>query len=459
MTSFLRPGLTPRLIRNLRLPVALVDGVALLPDAEGLAHAEMEIAGGRIAAIRPAPPMPPAPARVEGPEPGLAPPRTDGPVIDMGGGQVWPLFVDLHTHLDKGHIWDRAPNPDGTHASAARTVAQDRQAHWRGDDVARRFDFGLRCAHAHGTGAIRTHLDSYEPGQAETSFAVFREMRSEWRGRIALQAVVMARLDHYAGEGGARLLRLATSTGAALGGILKMEGATPERLDAGLDHLLALAAAQGLDVDLHIDETDDPASGQLERLADAVLRNRFHGQVTAGHCCALSRQGTADAARVIGKVAQARIAVVSLPMVNLYLMGRTPGATPQWRGLTRVQELAAAGVEVAAASDNCRDPFFAFGDHDGMEVFREFTRIAHLDGAAARWSAAVTRTPARIMGLAEHGRIAPGGPADLLLFRGRGMSELLSRPQADRAVLRAGRAIDTTLPDHAELTLTEPLPA
>lgn len=377
----------------------------------------------------------------------------------MRGGQVWPLFVDVHTHLDKGHIWSRAPNADGTHATAARTVAADRKAHWRRDDVTRRFDFGLRCAFAHGTGAIRTHLDSYEPEQAETSFAVFREMAAEWRGRIALQPVVMARLDHYAGARGRDLLRLAALNAGALGGILKMDAPTPEGIDAGLDRLLTLADAEGLDIDLHIDETDDPTSGQLERLAEAVLRNRFRGRVTAGHCCSLSRQSDAEAARVIAKVAEAGISIVTLPMVNLYLQGRAPGRTPQWRGLTRVHELAAAGVTVAAASDNCRDPFFAYGDHDGMEVFREFTRIAHLDLAYNDWMGAVTRAPARIMGV-DRGRIAPGMAADLLLFRGRGMSELLSRPQSDRAVLRQGRVIDTTLPDYAELDcLTEPLPA
>ncbi|KFI29299.1 cytosine deaminase [Haematobacter massiliensis] len=457
MTSFLRPGLKPRLIRNLRLPVALVEGVALIPDAEGLAPAEIEIAGGRIAAIRPVPKMPPA--RAEDAEHGMAPPRNDVPVIDMRGGQVWPLFVDVHTHLDKGHIWNRAPNPDGTHATAARTVAADRKAHWQREDVARRFDFGLRCAHAHGTGAIRTHLDSYEPEQAAISFAVFRDMAAEWRGRMVLQPVVMARLDHYAEARERGLLRLAAETGGALGGILKMDAPTPEGLNTGLDRLMALADAEGLDIDLHIDETEDPASGQLERLAEAVMRNRFRGRVTAGHCCSLSMQSDEDAARVIAKVAEAGISIVTLPMVNLYLQGRRPARTPQWRGLTRVHELAAAGVAVAAASDNCRDPFFAYGDHDVMEVFREFTRIAHLDLSYDDWVGSVTRNAARIMGSSQ-GRIAPGMSADLILFRGRGMSELLARPQSDRAVLRQGCVADTTLPDHAELDLlSEPLPA
>jgi cytosine deaminase len=113
--------------------------------------------------------------------------------------------------------------------------------------------------------------------------------------------------------------------------------------------------------------------------------------------------------------------------------------------------MAARGIKVAIASDNCRDPFHAYGDHDMLEVFREAVRIAHLDRPLRVWPRAISRTPAAIMGLPDAGVIRVGGPADLLLFRARSDSELLSRPQSDRIVLRAGREIDTTPPDYREL--------
>ncbi len=55
------------------------------------------------------------------------------------------------------------------------------------------------------------------------------------------------------------------------------------------------------------------------------------------------------------------------------------------------------------------------------------------------------------MGLPNLGRIAVGLPADLILFKARNFSELLSRAQGDRTVLRQGKVIDTTLPDYREL--------
>ncbi len=137
-------------------------------------------------------------------------------------------------------------------------------------------------------------------------------------------------------------------------------------------------------------------------------------------------------------------------MCNLYLQDRVPGRTPRWRGVTLLHELAARRVPVAVASDNTRDAFYGFGDHDMLEVFREAARVCHLDRPYGDWPRAVTTTPADLMGLAG-GRLGPGLPADLVLFEGRTWSELLSRPQANRVVIRNGRTIDRRLPDYREL--------
>ena len=119
--------------------------------------------------------------------------------------------------------------------------------------------------------------------------------------------------------------------------------------------------------------------------------------------------------------------------------------------MTILHEMKERGIPVAISSDNTRDPFYAYGDLDGLEVFTQATRIAHLDHPVGDWPAAITRTPADTMGLADAGRLKTGGPADMVIFRARSYSELLCRPQHDRAVLRNGRAIDTTLPDYRTL--------
>ncbi|PZO61285.1 MAG: hypothetical protein DCF15_00470, partial [Phormidesmis priestleyi] len=60
------------------------------------------------------------------------------PAVDLRSGLIWPCFVDMHTHLDKGHIWPRSPNPDGTFAGALETVHKDSAQRWTAADVYRR---------------------------------------------------------------------------------------------------------------------------------------------------------------------------------------------------------------------------------------------------------------------------------------------------------------------------------
>ncbi|MCH4547660.1 cytosine deaminase [Rhizobium changzhiense] len=428
--SFISPPNAARFVlSNATVPAVTVEPIGL-PATEGLATVDIVISDGTIAAIRPA---------------GAAP--ADYARIDLKDGMVWPCFADIHTHLDKGHIWPRQANPDGSFMGALDAVRADREANWSAADVKRRMEFSLRSAYAHGTSLIRTHLDSLAP-QHRISFEVFAEIRDAWKDRIALQAVALFPLDAMADSiFYADLVTVIRQNGGLLGGVTRMG---PE-LVWQLDTLFRTAAEHGLDVDLHVDETDDRGAETLKAIAEAVLRNRFEGKATAGHCCSLARQDEDTAARTVELVAKAGIAVIALPMCNMYLQDRYPGRTPRWRGVTLFKELAGAGVATAVASDNTRDPFYAYGDLDPVEVFREAVRILHLDHPLDTAARVVTTSPAAIVGRPDKGRIAAGDPADLVLFSARRWSEFLSRPQADRVVLRRGKVIDRSLPDYREL--------
>jgi cytosine/creatinine deaminase len=401
---------------NLTVPACLIG------QGEGLTRIGLTIADGRIA---------------------------DGPgdvTLDMGGAMVFPGFTDMHTHLDKGHIWPRAANPDGSFMGALTTVGADREANWTAEDVRRRMDFALRSAYAHGTTAIRTHLDSIPP-QDSISWPVFREMRAEWAGRIALQASCLAGVDrvNVAGDFASTADIVATS-----GGVLGLVTYPIPDLRERLLAFFRLAADRGLEVDFHADETGDPDVATLRLIAETVLETGFDAPVTVGHCCSLAVQDAAECDRTLDLVAKAGLNIVSLPMCNLYLQAREAGRTPRWRGLTVVHEMKARGINVSFASDNTRDPFYAYGDLDMLEVMREATRIGHLDHADPDWVQAFLGNPARACGFAAPS-LAPGAPADLVITRARNWSELFSRPQSDRIVMRKGRAIDRTLPDYAEL--------
>ncbi|TNF59562.1 MAG: cytosine deaminase [Rhodobacteraceae bacterium] len=393
----------------------------LLGRDEDLVRTDLSIADGKIAAA-------------------------GGVPVDMGGAIVLPCFVDMHTHLDKGHIWGRAPNPDGTFPGALATVGADRAANWSTDDVRTRMEFSLRCAHAHGTRAIRTHLDSLPP-QDDISWPVFAGLRAEWAGRIELQAACLVGIDAVTADGPyAHTADLVAQHGGTLGVVSYPVPDLRDRLRV----FFRLAMERGLSADFHADETMDADAESLRAIAEVALEMGFDAPIVVGHCCSLSTQAEARAMDTLDKVAKAGLHIVSLPMCNLYLQDRHAGRTPRRRGITLVHEMKARGINLSFASDNTRDPFYAYGDMDMLEVMRQATRIGHLDHSDADWSRACLSNPAAACGF-DAPSLAPGAPADLVIFRAREWTELFSRPQADRIVLRAGRAIDRTLPDYSEL--------
>lgn len=437
-------------LTNAHVPVPLLVDYDSADDE--LALVDLEIKDGKIAQIVPA---------------GHSD-QNQASATDLNRGLVWCCFVDLHTHLDKGHIWRRTANPDGTFDSALDSCQRDREQYWQSSDVYRRMEFGLKCSYAHGTKAIRTHIDAFGP-QAEISLEVFQALQKDWADRLTLQVASLVSLDVFMTPEGEKLADQIAEVGGLLGGLPRMS----ESLEQELDRVFELAMERGLNLDFHTDESGDPADITLRHVAAAALRHEFSGQIVCGHCCSLAVQSTDEVLKTMELVKQAGIGIVSLPMCNLYLQDRNQEAsqqfsqavlgdrlahlnqfqtqTPRWRGVTLVHELKQFGIPVAFASDNCRDPFYAYGDHDGREVFTQAVRIAQLDAPYSNWCQSVTTVPAELMRLPNCGRIGVGLPADLILFKARYFNELLSRSQHDRIVLRNGKPINTTLPDYAEL--------
>ena len=415
-------------LNNAHIPSCLIDVEdSIEKTREGLCLVDLKISQGNITQVVAADTT-----------------KKELPSLDLQKQIVLPCLIDMHTHLDKGHIWERSPNVEGTFDMALNRAIADSEQYWQPEDVYRRMEFGLKCSYAHGTQAIRTHIDS-RGKQAKISLEVFKDLRSLWQDKIILQAVSLVSLDYYQTPEGIVLADKIAEVGGVLGGV----GWQNPDLESQLDTIFTLAQERNLDLDFHVDENGDPDSICLQKVAEAAIRHNFTKQITCGHCCSLAVQSAEVVDKTIDLVKQADITVVSLPMCNLYLQDRSD-RTPYWRGVTRVHELKQEGIPVAFASDNCRDPFFGFGDHDVLEVFEQAVRIAHLDTPYANWIKSVTTTPASAMGI-DIGKLAAGKSADSIIFPARYFSELLSRSQHDRIVIRNGKKIDTQLPDYSEL--------
>jgi cytosine/creatinine deaminase len=440
VTGFFSPPASSRYaLRCVHVPASLLIEPPPGPaDRDGLVHCDLMIESGRVSGIAKAGSV----AMELGP--------------DLDRSLVLPGMLDAHAHLDKGHILPRIYNQTGDLLGAAAAAGPDRAANWNAEDVRRRLEFGIRCAFAKGVVAIRTHLDSLEP-QPSITFPVFRELREKWAGRVELQPSTIGPMDIFTREEGRKLADQVAEIGGNLGCATRFvafgNGAVPPEFDSVMEHIFALAEERGLDLDMHVDESSDPEARALIRIAHLAVKRKFKGRVLAGHCCALALQSDEFVRKTMDACKDAGIDIASLPAVNLYLQARgTSRRTPHWRGVTLLHELKAHGLRVAIGGDNVRDPYYAYGDHDMLETFSQAVKIAHLDHPHDDWITSTTAVPAMIMQLdGRFGRIGTGRPADMIVLRARDWGEMLARFQADRVVIRGGKAIDTTLPDYREL--------
>ncbi len=406
------------------LPAIIVSGGQPADELEPWSECDILIENDRIVGVR-----------TTTAKTGLTPPD-DVAKTNLEGHLVWPGLVDAHTHLDKTFTWNRSPNPRGEFWDAIRVLREDAHKYWSPDDLYRRANTALERAWSHGTVALRTHLDS-GPEVGADSHAVMNQLRDEWQDRISIQIVSMGGVRPTEEPSNTSSLELARDYGAAaLGGFPRPGPELPRQLD----RLLADARELGIGVDLHVDENGDPDSECLRATAEAVLRQEFPLPVTCGHNCSLAVQDDDRARETIALVKEAGINIIALPLCNQYLQGRRWTAegrplSPHWRGLTRLHELTEAGVKIASASDNVRDAFCAWGDYDMWEILIASIRIGHLDTRMALAPALVTTHPADFMGLPDHGRIAVGARADLVVATGRTFNEFLSQPNASRRLI------------------------
>jgi cytosine deaminase len=309
-------------------------------------------------------------------------------------------------------------------------------------DVLRRARRAAQLYLAHGATAVRTHVDVGGSAGLRHLEALL-QLREELAGLMTLQivALVAPPTTGAAGSENSALLREALRLGADLAGGAPHLDPDPR---AAVQDCLEAAAAAGVGVDLHVDETLDPDATGLADLAEQVVRSGFPFPVTASHCVSLGVQPADVAAKVADAVAEAGIAVVALPQTNLYLQGRShPRATP--RGLTAVRALLDAGVTVAGGGDNLRDPFNPMGRGDPLETASLLVTAGHLRvGEAYSAVSAGARAAMGLPAVPTGGTLENGVPAELLAVRAISLAEAVATADADRTVISCGRLVVRT---------------
>ncbi len=333
-------------------------------------------------------------------------PLTGAQEWDLAGHVVLPGFVDAHVHLDKTFF--PLPNRGGTLLEAIAIWGASRQTLSEASFV-ERANRAIKMAIQMGTTTIRTHVDTVTFSDLLALEAILA-VREQWRAYIDLQIVALGHPGESAEH--TAVVREALRLGADLIGGAPALLADPQR---SIRAAFMLAEETGKAIDLHIDETEDPQANSLEFLAEQTHAHGMQGQVTAGHCCSLAFMDAPVVERILDKVAQAQLNIITLPSCNLVLMGRSHRPCP--RGITPVKEMLARGINVCAASDNVSDPFNPFGTYDLLQMANLAAHVAHLSGDAEIFSSLqmVTQHPAQALGLKNYG-VQVGAAADLVVI-------------------------------------------
>ena len=371
--------------------------------------------------------------------------------VDAMGLLLSPPFVDAHFHMDATLSYGQPRvNASGTLLEGI-ALWGELKPHLTAEALIERALAYCDWAVAKGLLAIRSHVDICD--QRLLAVEALLEVKRRVAPYLDLQLVGFPQDGVLRSPGALEQLKRALTLGVeVVGGIphferTMQEGAQSVRL------LCELAAEQGRMVDMHCDETDDPLSRHVETLAFETQRLGLHGRVTGSHLTSMHSMDNYYVSKLLPLMREAQLNVVANPLINITIQGRHD-TYPKRRGMTRVPELLAFGVNVAFGHDCVMDPWYSLGCADMLEVAHMGLHVAQMTGQEAMRQCfdAVTAAPARILQLEGYG-IEPGCHADFVLLQAHDPVEAIRLRATRLAVYRRGKRIAGTPANTAALAL------
>jgi cytosine deaminase len=364
-------------------------------------------------------------------------------ILDAEGRMAVAGFVEPHIHLDKALISERAPvNVSGTLTEAIEILWEIKR-NYTVDEIADRASRVLAQALENGITRLRTHVDVDPIGGTRPAEGLIRA-RERFRDLMDIQIVAFPQEGIVKSPGTEALMRGAMKLGVDVVGGMPFNEASPADSRRHIEIAFEIAREFDADIDMHVDETDDPMARTLEMLAELTISNGWQGRVTAGHTCALASYPRDYADHVIDRLREANVNMIANPATNLMLQGRLDDY-PKRRGVTQVKELLAAGVNVACGQDCVHDTFYPFGQNDPLEIAFLLCHAAQMSQPAEILAVMdmITSNGAKALRVPDFG-VAAGGVADLVVLDARDAREAFATRSPRRWVIRKGRLIAET---------------
>lgn len=371
--------------------------------------------------------------------------------IDAAGQLVIPPFVDSHFHMDATlSLGQPRLNNSGTLLEGIK-IWGELKPDLTAEALKKRALQLLHWSIARGTLAIRTHVDVTDPSLLAVD--VLLEVREEMKEWLDIQLVAFPQDGVLRAPNGKQLLLRALDKGVdVVGGIPHFERTMQEGRES-VQWLCEVAAERGLMVDMHCDESDDPHSRHVETLACETHRLGLGDNVTGSHLTSMHSMDNYYVSKLLPLMAEAGMNAVCNPLINIHLQGRHD-SYPKRRGLTRVPELLAAGVNVAFGHDDIMDPWYPMGSHDMLEVAHMGAHCLQMMGTSQLKTVfdMVTGRGARVLKLEKYG-ISAGCAANLVILQARSKIDAIRLRPARLYVIRKGKMVATTPPVVSEVRL------
>ena len=371
--------------------------------------------------------------------------------IDAAGSLVTPPFVDPHFHMDATLSYGLPRvNASGTLLEGIALWGELKPQLTQEALIERALQY-CDWAVARGLLAIRSHVDVCDPGLLAVEALL--EVKRRVAPYLDLQLVAFPQDGLLRSAGAFDNLKRAIALGVdVVGGIPHFERTMADGAES-VRILCEYAAEQGLRVDMHCDESDDPLSRHIETLAAQTHRLGLQGRVTGSHLTSMHSMDNYYVSKLLPLMRDSGVAAIANPLINITLQGRSD-TYPKRRGMTRVPEMMAAGITVAFGHDCVMDPWYSLGSGDMLEVVHMGLHVAQMTGVDAMHACfdAVTVNAARILGLEGYG-IAPGCEANLVLLDARDPVEAIRLRAARLAVVRRGKVVARSPAARATLAL------
>ncbi len=371
--------------------------------------------------------------------------------IDATGRLVSPPFVDPHFHMDATlSLGQPRLNRSGTLLEGIALWSELKPLLTHEAVIERALRY-CDLAVSQGLLYIRSHVDICD--DRLLAVEALLEVKKRIAPYITLQLVAFPQDGYLRSPNAKANLKRALDMGVdVVGGIPHFERTMADGAES-VRQLCRLAADRGLLVDLHCDETDDPMSRHVETLAEQTTLLGLQGRVAGSHLTSMHSMDNYYVSKLLPLMREAGLHAIANPLINICIQGRHD-TYPKRRGLTRVPEMLAAGINVAFGQDCVMDPWYSLGTADPLDAAHMAVHVAQMTGldAMAQCFAAVTENAAAAMNIAGYG-LAKGHAADMVLLDARDPAEAIRLRPPRLAVIKGGRVIARGSPRVSSLHL------